>query len=144
MVRSRRRQGKGRRRDEGSALVVALLVLLLTSLAGALVAAELAVILRSGREDADRVRLRALLDAGTADALARLAEEPWSRGGEVELDGGRARSEILLGDDDDLRIVRVEASFRARTVVAELEVRRKEGDLPRVLSWRRVAGVTRR
>ncbi len=123
-----------RRSESGQALLFALLALLLTSVAAALVAEDLSLRERALQEEAARMHVRALLDGALADALARLAahdapreREPWG--------GGATTCESVSFPPNNVRL-RVTATYDGRQGAAvALVVIGVDG--PRVVSWAR-------
>lgn len=92
MVTRHPRQRDG---ESGQALVLALFVVLLLSLALALVAASLGRGMRNVRHQARDLHLTALTDAAVAAGLAHLAEDRSFRGfTNRPLDGGRISSRV--------------------------------------------------
>lgn len=83
------------RRQEGYALLVALVVLLLVSIALALLAAGLQIRMRLVRQEAQILRLMALSDAVLAETLASLDVDPGFDGvAEQEFGGGSISSAV--------------------------------------------------
>ena len=128
-----------RRRESGQALVLALLALLLASMAAGFVATDLAWRHRALQEEAARAHLRALLDGAFAEALARLdaglsvigEEREWGGRGT----GGRTVADAIALGPRRYR-VRVEASYAGRRGAVEALV----ATAPvRVERWGRVA-----
>lgn len=128
-------RGWRRRSESGHALVLALLVLLMVSVAGGLLAGSLLLHLRTARFEADGVRLAALADAAVAASLAELAASPGSRGViERDFDGGRIASEIgRPGPGRAVIVARVAYRGRVRRVLVEV---RLGAAGPRVIAWR--------
>jgi len=123
-----------RRGESGQALLFALIALLITSMAAALVAADLSLRERALQEEAARVHLRGLLDGALADSLARLAkhlpvqgEWPWG--------GGVTTAETYFVGPGRYQ-VRVTATYKARRGAAQALVRLTL-DGPVVLQWQR-------
>jgi hypothetical protein len=126
-----------RRADSGQALVFALLVLVLASIAAAFVAEDLALRERELQEEGVRMHVRALLDGALADALARIAdnhavrhEERWG-GGITSVD-----AETLSGNRVQL-VVRAE--YAARWGEVEAIVQKSLTAPPQVVSWHRTS-----
>lgn len=123
-----------RRAERGHALVLALLVLVLASLAVALAAELFAEAWRAGEREASRARLLALTDAALAATLAELARSPSFPGlPEQELGGGRLKSEVqaLAGGEVE---VRCRATLGGRAFATRARVDLASGR-PRVLEW---------
>lgn len=134
----RRRGGSSRRRQErGHALITALFVLLLVSLAVALVAAALDSAMRGVRHELRSLELTALTDAALAEALAHLAQSPVFAGqSDHPYGGGVLGSEVRqMGS----KRWRVEAWARHRGLVRRVRVEVLETvDGFAISGWRRV------
>ena len=130
---------KPRRGAAGFALVTALLVIFLLSIALALLAASLQLRMRLVREDAQTVIRTALADAAVAEALASLAQRPDFEGsGAHDFGGGKIESQVTsLGPG--LYDVVAKASYAGRTRIVEAEEFRAPG-IARVRRWRRLPG----
>jgi len=129
--------GRRRPREAGVALVSALLVLLLTATAGALVAADIGLRQRAAIGAIERAQTRALLDAALADALARLADRGTFVGRTETGPAGELTSEVehLSGIS---YAVRVTAQVRGRRQAAAAQVERSATGTVRVLGWQRL------
>ena len=127
------------RRESGFALMTALVVILLLSIALGLLAASLQLRLRLVREDAESVILSALSDAAVAEAVAHLAQSAYYSGSpEHAFGGGRIASRVEpVGVG--VFAVTATAAFARRTRVVEAEVVRAPGTA-RVRRWRRTRG----
>jgi hypothetical protein len=126
------------RHDGGQVLLVALVVLLLGSMAAAVLASSLMLRLRLAREEALEIHVQALTDAAMAEALAALARDASFAG---------FSPHPLEGDPGGLIWSRVEPLApprvllhaggsqgpRQRVVSAEVAL---GGGPPRVLSWK--------
>ncbi len=125
-----------RRRERGYALLSAVLVVFLLSIALALLGASLQLRMRLVREEGKTVILGALSDAAVAEALANLAQSAsYSGAPEHELGGGRIGSQVEpLGAG--IYDVVATASFGGRRRVVHAEVVREPG-VARVRFWRR-------
>jgi type II secretory pathway component PulK len=131
-----------RRGEAGYALVTALLVVLLVSIALALLASSLQLRMRLVRQEADVLALQALSDAALAEALARLAESSATRGVDKHpLGNGAIRSEVQFLAPGRYRVVAT-ATLAGRERAVEAEVRRSPGRA-RVVRWRRLADPAR-
>jgi type II secretory pathway pseudopilin PulG len=127
-----------RRGESGYALVTALLVVLLLSIALALLASSLQLRMRLVRQEADALALQALSDAALAETLARLAESSYFHGvNEHPLGGGAIRSDVQFIAPGRFRVVAT-ATLAGRERAVEAEVRRSPGRA-RVVRWRRLA-----
>lgn len=128
-------RGRHRRCESGQALIVALLALLMVSVACALLAGSLLLHLRAARHEAEDVRLAALADAAVAASLAELAASPASRGLIArEFDGGRIASDVTRPELGRAVVVaRVDYRGRIRRIRAEV---RLTAAGPRVVAWR--------
>lgn len=125
---------KRRRRDEGYALLTALVVLLLVSIALSLLAAALQVRMRLVRQEAEALQLGALSDAALAEALYNLTYDKSFPGKQEHAFGpGSIASEVeaLTAERYRVRATGVYAG-RRRTVEAEV-VRTAQG--ARVVRW---------
>ena len=126
--------------EEGHALITALFVLLLVSLAVALVAASLDSAMRGVRHELRSLELTALADAALAEALAHLAQDPGFSGlGDHPYGGGVLGSKVLQVGSKRWR---VEAWARHRGLVRRVRVdvrRTVRGHA--VTGWRRVGGA---
>lgn len=135
-------QGPRRRRappaESGYALLVALLVVFLLSVALALIGLSLAVRLRTAREEARGVTLGALCDAAVAETLSGLSAGFPGAVGEHPLGSGTIASQVATVDPHHFRI-RATARFgaRTRTVVADVQ---RDSQGTRVLHWQRLSG----
>lgn len=128
-------RGRHRRSESGHALVLALLVLLMVSVAGGLLAGSLLLHLRTARFEADGVRLAALSDAAVAASLAELSASPASRGlTERDFGDGRIASEIARPESGRAVVV-ARAVYRGRTRRVRAEVLLTAAG-PRVVAWR--------
>jgi hypothetical protein len=129
---------RARRGERGQAMLLALLVLLLASIAAGLVATDLVWREKALQEESSRAHLRALLDAALATSLARLAshlscdvdEERWTAAVRATT---AAQCDALGGHRFRIH---VDATWGARRGAAEAIV--VSGVETRVISWRRV------
>ncbi len=129
-----------RRGESGFALLTAMLVILLVSIALGLLAASLQLRLRMVRDDAENVILSALSDAAVAEAVAHLAESAYYSGSpEHDFGGGRIASQVTPLGTAIFGVVAT-ARFAGRKRVVEAEVFRPPGAAPRVRRWRRLPG----
>jgi hypothetical protein len=136
-------RGRHRRCESGQALIVALMALLMVSVACALLAGSLLLHLRAARYEADDVRLAALADAAVAASLAGLAASPASRGViERELDGGSIASDVARTGPGRAVVV-ARADYRGRTRRVRAEVRLTAAG-PRVIAWRPLPAIAGR
>jgi hypothetical protein len=136
-------RGRHRRSESGQALIVALLALLMVSVAGALLAGSLLLHLRAARHEADGVRLTALADAAVAASLAELAARPASRGlTERDFGGGSIASDIARPRAERAVVV-ARAAYRGRTRRVRAEVRLTAAG-PRVIAWRPLPAIAGR
>ena len=123
-----------RPREQGFAVVLALLVLLvLTSALGVLVAA-LQIQAQAAQRQATTLQARALADAALAETLAELAWSPSFGGVERhQLAGGWIASRVQRSGRRATVRLEVEVALLRREIEAEVELRRRR---PRVVSWR--------
>jgi type II secretory pathway pseudopilin PulG len=135
MVNERDRRERTRKED-GFALLVALVVLLLVSIALALVAAALQIRMRLVRQEAQTVRLMALSDAALAETLASLTYNPDFDGvAEQAFGGGRIASAVRPLGSSRYEVLAVALyAGKERAVDAEV-VRTPLG--ARVVRWER-------
>jgi hypothetical protein len=138
---SRRRQRRHRQpavADAGYALLIALFVVFLISLALSLLGQSLALRLRMARHEARSITLTALCDAALAESLAAVAAGQASDVVEHRFGGGAVGSHVEMLDPLHFRITAT-ARFdgRARSAVADV-VRDPQGT--RVVHWRRLSG----
>ena len=125
------------KRDEGYALVTALVVIALMMAAGALLAASLHVRMELLRGEARDVRLTALTDAGLAFALDRLSlSHFWTGVGAQPLGDGVFAVEVETGVDPMTRVVTVNASWGPGHRAVRAVVQLSDYFPPRVIDWR--------
>jgi hypothetical protein len=128
-----------RRGESGYAVMMALVVILLLSIALDLLAASLQLRLRLVREDAESVILSALSDAAVAEAAANLAQSAYYSGSpEHEFGGGKIASRVQPASSGIFEVIATSA-YAGRTRTVEAEVVRAPGTA-RVRRWRRVPG----
>jgi hypothetical protein len=124
--------------ESGIAVLAALLVLLLVSLASALVMASLELRMRVVQQEARRVHLSALSDAAIAETVAELSrnrgypgiprrsfDDGWLESSVVDLGTGRRQVTARAGYGGWTETVQVEARFTPTSA--------------RILGWRRLA-----
>ncbi|HEX9945568.1 MAG TPA: hypothetical protein VGG03_26440 [Thermoanaerobaculia bacterium] len=127
------------RRESGYALLTALLVILLLSVALALLAASLQVRMRTTIDDEQRVVLSALSDAAVAEAVANLAQSAYYSGApRHEFGKGWIESRVESLGPGIFEVVAT-ATYKGRQRVVQAEVFRAPGTA-RVRCWRRVRG----
>jgi type II secretory pathway pseudopilin PulG len=125
--------------ESGYALLTALLVIFLLSIALALLAASLQIRMRLVREDGASVTLSALSDAALAESLANLAQSGSYTGSEEhDFGGGRIRSGVVLLSPGVYDVVAI-AKYGQRRRVVEALVFRAPGYV-QVQRWRRLPG----
>ena len=135
--------GGGSGGQRGFALATALFVLLLVSIALALVAGSLTLHLRLERDEAQSLRRTALADAALAEALAGLAGNAgYSGAGEHPFGGGAIASDVEPLGGGVYRIV-ASAHFAGRGRAAEARVTRSPLGEVRVVRWWPVRPVWR-
>ena len=128
-----------RRSEAGYALLTAMLVLFLLSIALGLLAESLQLRLRLVREDGTSVILAALSDAAVAEAVANLAQSADYPGSpEHAFGGGKIASRVLPMSPGIFDVV-AQASYGSRNRTVEAEVFRVPGTA-RVRRWRRLPG----
>ena len=128
-----------RRRESGYALLTALLVIFLLSIALALLAASLQLRMRLVREDGVSVILSALSDAALAETLANLAQSGAYTGtAEHDFGGGRIGSAVVLLSPGVYDVVAT-AKYAQRRRRVEALVFRAPG-YAQVQRWRRLPG----
>ncbi|MGE0638970.1 MAG: hypothetical protein AB7G12_05345 [Thermoanaerobaculia bacterium] len=125
---------RGGRGEEGAALLLALVVLVLTATTGMLLATALSIDLRERREETRRSRTSVLLDSAVAEALASLREDPDSRGvAPRPFGGGEIGSEIRRLPDGSLELT---ATARRGPVARQVHARAVFGPYgPRLVAW---------
>lgn len=129
-----------RRGESGYAMMTAVMVILLVSIALGLLATSLQLRMRQVREEGVHVVLTALSDAAVAEAMARLAESgAFSGAGERDFGGGRIGSRIRP-TGPGLFAVTATAEYAGRKRIVEVEVFRSPGAAPWVRRWRRLPG----
>ena len=127
-----------RRGESGYALLMALLVILLLSIALGLLAESLQLRLRLVREDAENVILSALSDAAVAETVANLTRSADYPGvPEHEFGGGKIASRVLPLGAGFYNVVAT-ATYGHRTRTVEAEVFRPPDKAARVRRWRRL------
>jgi hypothetical protein len=133
-----------RRGESGYALLSALVVILLLSIALELLAASLQLRLRLVREDGESVILSALSDAAVAEAVANLTLNPDYPGApEHEFGGGKIASRVTPLGTLTFEVIAT-ASFADRRRTVEATVFRPPDRAARVRSWRRLPELGRR
>lgn len=134
MVSSVRRPDRG---EEGQALVVALVALLLLGAALALVAGTLVARMNRVRAEARETVLLALGDAAVAETLANLAAWPVSPGvAPRDFGGGTIESRVTRLPHDGFTAV-AQAAYRGESLSVEVKGRLTELG-PVVDGWRRL------
>jgi type II secretory pathway pseudopilin PulG len=127
------------RRQQGFALLAALVAVLLLAIALALVAESLALRLRLVRQEQRTIALGALSDAALAEALAHLAHDHGFRGLPAHaFAGGTLASEVLALDSEHFAVTAT-ATLAGHTRAVEAAVALFSGS-PRVVHWRRLPG----
>jgi hypothetical protein len=125
--------------ESGYALLTAMLVIFLLSLALGLLAASLQLRLRLTREDGESVILSALSDAAVAEAVANLAQSAGYPGSaEHPFGGGRIASRVVPTSPGIFDVIAT-AAYGSRNRTVEAEVFRVPGTA-RVRRWRRLPG----
>lgn len=126
--------------ESGFALMTAVVVILLLSIALGLLGASLQLRMRLVRQDGVHVVLSALSDAAVAEAVAHLAESAYYSGApEHEFGGGRIASQVRpMGPT--LFAVTATAEYAGGKRIVEVEVLRPPGASPWVRRWRRLPG----
>jgi hypothetical protein len=125
--------------ESGYALLTALLVIFLLSLALGLLAASLQLRLRLVREDGENVVLSALSDAAVAEAVANLALSADFPGSpEHAFGAGKIASRVAPSSPGIFEVIAT-ATFASRKRTVEAEVFRAPGTA-RVRRWRRLPG----
>jgi hypothetical protein len=134
----RTRIGRASRQD-GYALLLALVVIFLVFIALALVFAALALRLRQAQLETQTVHLVALSDAGMAEALAGLARDPGFPGTPWhELARGSVSSQIEPVSSKIFRVT-TQVSYAGRGRGAQAMVQMDAPGQLRVMSWQRIA-----
>ena len=125
-------------RDTGHALLLALVVILVTSMAAALVAEALALEQRLALREVESARLRALLDAGISTGVARIVEDSRYRGHEESFAGGRLILQAEPGGRTTVTLW-VLARLRSRAAGGRATVALITEHGPRVVRWEPLA-----
>lgn len=134
----RRRRARCGRSGRGYALLIALVVVFLISVALALLAASLALRMRLVRDEVRATTLTALCDAALAEALSDLAVGRTAGIREHPFGDGTIGSEVeALGHEAYSITATAHFAGRARSAVASV-VRDAAGT--RVVCWRRLPG----
>lgn len=128
------------RRESGYALLTALLVIFLLSVALAVLAVSLQIRLRTTTDDARRVVLSALSDAAVAEAVANLAQSAYYSGAPEHPFGGGWIASQVEPAGASLFTVTATATYKGRQRVVEATVFRSPGEAVQVRRWRRVQG----
>ena len=129
-----------RRGESGYALLTALVVILLVSIALGLLGASLQLRMRLVRADGVHVVLSALSDAAVAEAVAHLAESAYYSGSPMhDFGGGRIASEVSASGSGIFTVLAT-AEYAGGKRIVEAEVVRPPGTAPRVRRWRRLPG----
>lgn len=125
--------------QSGQALLLALLVLFLVSVALTIIASALAVREKAFQEEVRDVELRALTDAALARTLAELKRDRSYRGlGEEDFGPGRISSKVIPLGGRSVRVLAVAThGDRQKAIKAEVSLPLKAP--PRVTSWERAA-----
>lgn len=127
------------RRERGYALLTALVILLLVSIALALLAAALQVRMRLVRQEARILHLGALSDAALAEALYSLTyDRDFAGKDEHDFGGGKIASEVERIAAEQYR-VRAMAIYAGEERIVEAEVLRTYRGA-RVVKWKRDPG----
>ncbi|HJX26951.1 MAG TPA: hypothetical protein VJ885_03500 [Thermoanaerobaculia bacterium] len=125
------------RRERGYALLTALVILLLVSIALAILAGALQVRLRLVRQEAEILHLGALSDAALAEALYSLTyDQNFTGKDEHDFGGGKIASEVERIAAERYR-VRATAIYAGNERTVEAEVWRTYRGA-RVVRWRRL------
>jgi hypothetical protein len=120
--------------DGGHALLLALVVLLVTSLAGGLVAGALSLEQRQLLRRIESAKVRALLDAALSTAVARITADPHYRGHEEAFGDGRIAIEAESTGKATVSLV-VLVDYRARGAAGRATVALLTEDGPKVVRW---------
>lgn len=126
-----------RRSEEGYALLTALVVLTLLSIALALLAASLQIRMRLVRQESQALELMALSDAAVAETLYNLTYDRYFHGVEEHpLGRGTIASDVEFQGPGQYRVTAIaNVEGRRRTVLAEVVRSPEEA---RVVRWVRV------
>jgi hypothetical protein len=125
--------------ERGYALLMALVVTLLVSIALALLAAGLQLRMRLVRQEEQTLQLLALSDAAVAETLSSLTYDPYFDGVEEQsFGGGRIASTVTFLGPGRFEVVATATYARRERVVRAEVSRTPEG--ARVVRWERVVG----
>lgn len=131
------------KREQGYALVTALVVIALMMASGALLAASLQFRMWLLRQEVQDIHLTALTDAGLALALDGLSRSHfWDGVGEQPLGDGSFTVSVEMGDQAMTRVVTVNGALGPARRAARAVVRLSDYLPPRVISWQPVAVVS--
>ncbi len=128
-----------RRGESGTALVMALLVLFLLSVALALLAESLQLRMRMARDEAESVAVNSLSDSALEEAMAELALDPNYAGAPKHDFGGGTLQTKVISLGPGLYDVTATATYGTRHRVVEAQVFRGGGGVT-IRHWRRVPG----
>lgn len=132
-----RRLRKRSARQQGTALLIAILVLLIVSSALAVIAASIQLDLLHHRRQERLVRLTASTDAGMAETLAELQADASFPGFEpYEYNGALVETTVQTIGSKLVRIIVSALSEGEERFVEAQVLMEKEG--PKVLNWRRL------
>jgi type II secretory pathway pseudopilin PulG len=129
-----------RRGESGTALVMALLVLFLLSIALALLAESLQLRMRLARDETEAVVLGSLSDSALEEAMAELQQDPNYTGtSKHDFGGGTIKSVVEPLGSPGLYDITGTATYAGHRRVVEIQVFRSGGGVS-VRHWRRVPG----
>jgi type II secretory pathway pseudopilin PulG len=124
--------------ESGYALLTALLVIFLLSIALSLLAASLQLRMRIVREDAETVILSGLSDAAVAEAVANLAASAYYSGSPEHTFGDGKITSTVEPESPGLFNVVATATYAGRKRAVQVEIFRAPG-VAHVRRWRRLA-----
>ncbi len=129
---------RGPSAESGYALLTALLVIFLLSIALSLLAASLQLRMRIVREDAETVILSGLSDAAVAEAVANLAASAYYSGSPEHTFGDGKIASTVEPESPGLFNVVATATYAGRKRAVQVEIFRAPG-VAHVRRWRRLA-----
>lgn len=126
------------RRQSGHALLLALIVIVLVGVAGAVLTTSLGLHLKVARDETQRIQLVAMTDAAMAESLAELAASPGFGGvSRRDFGSGQIESSIQTIDSNRRRILATATLAGGRELRVAADVRLLGSGLV-VTSWQRL------
>jgi hypothetical protein len=127
-----------RGRQSGHALLLALIVIVLVGVAGAVLTTSLGLHLHAARDETQRIQLVAMSDAAVAESLAELAASPGFAGvSKHDFGPGQIESSIQTVAASQRRIIAIATLTNGRELRVATDVRLLHTGLV-VTSWQRL------